>query len=413
MFYLSLLINQKKIINYTDFINYQSKKNNKDFKFSKNGVLAITLNLELEKLLGAEGAIKVGVATKETLSGGPPSADITYLLPEAESAVCFALPLNRDLIRAFLGKKLPNGRADHEKDNIETNIKAYKIAKKVANYLESKGYKAIPVVPNNKYRHDLPGWQIRMPPELSLRYIAVRSGVASFGWSGNVGIKGFGTAIILGCLITAAKITPTEPLPPKENFCTKCKLCVKVCGMRMFDEKEEASVTLGEISFNYSKRIDLRRCHIVCGGFSGLDKSGKWSTWSPGRYDYPEDAQELGRLYPIAMYNALNRPAFKDSTGYAATQIGETVRLTCGNCQLICWGDPKETAENYRILTKSGCVIQKENGNIVVLPPDEAEKAFEAMDPAHKKLYYKDYKHAKKEKESKEKAKSSPIKEES
>jgi len=35
----------------------------------------------------------------------------------------------------------------------------------------------------------------------------------------------------------------------------------------------------------------------------------------------------------------------------------------------------------------SGCVIQRENGDIVVLPPDEAAEEFEKMDPAHKRLY--------------------------
>jgi epoxyqueuosine reductase len=32
-------------------------------------------------------AFKVGIAITETLSGGPPSADLTYELPEAKSAV--------------------------------------------------------------------------------------------------------------------------------------------------------------------------------------------------------------------------------------------------------------------------------------------------------------------------------------
>jgi hypothetical protein len=69
--------------------------------------------------------------------------------------------------------------------------------------------------------------------------------------------------------------------------------------------------------------------------------------------------------------------------------IKET-KLTCGNCQLICWGDPKETAENYRILTNSGCVLQKENGDIIVLPHEEAELEFNKMNPKHQRLYYKE-----------------------
>jgi hypothetical protein len=39
------------------------------------------------------GAFKVGIATTETLAGGPASADLTYVLPEAKSAICFALAL--------------------------------------------------------------------------------------------------------------------------------------------------------------------------------------------------------------------------------------------------------------------------------------------------------------------------------
>ena len=68
----------------------------------------------------------------------------------------------------------------------------------------------------------------------------------------------------------------------------------------------------------------------------------------------------------------------------------KTTKLTCGNCQLICWGDPKLTKENYQLLTNSGCVIQKENGEILVLPPDGAEKTFRTMDSKHQKLYFRE-----------------------
>ena len=50
-------------------------------------------------------------------------------------------------------------------------------------------------------------------------------------------------------------------------------------------------------------------------------------------------------------------------------------------------GNKDERKENYRLLKRSGCIIQRENGDIVVLPPDEAAEAFERMDPVHKALY--------------------------
>ena len=346
-------------------------------------------------MLRARGVINVGFATLETMAGGPPGADLTYLLPEAQSAISFAISFDKDLIRPYLRKELPNGRADHEKDNINANFRAWYIAKDVRDYLRSKGYKAMSVIPNNHYREDIPGWQASLPPELSLRYLAVRSGVASFGWSGNVGIKGYGTTILVGGVVTSAKLEPTDPIPPEESFCTKCKLCTKVCGFRMFSKDEESSVTLGGYTFTYAKRINKLRCVLVCGGYTGLDKTGKWSTWCPGRYDYPEDNYEVTRLMSLAMTSQKRRPIIQDhSKGYTPASYGGSgnVKLTCGNCQIICWADTKETAENYRLLTNSGCVIQKENGELMVLPPDEAKEEFDKMNPKHKHLYYKDYK---------------------
>jgi len=70
----------------------------------------ISLNNEIEKFLLEQGALKVGFANKKTLEGGPSTVDITYPLSEADSAICFTLPLDRDKIRAFLRKDLPNGR---------------------------------------------------------------------------------------------------------------------------------------------------------------------------------------------------------------------------------------------------------------------------------------------------------------
>lgn len=52
-----------------------------------------------------EGAVASGIATTETLEGGPPSTDLQYVLPGARSAVSFAVPLNPDLIEPHLAKR--------------------------------------------------------------------------------------------------------------------------------------------------------------------------------------------------------------------------------------------------------------------------------------------------------------------
>jgi len=175
-----------------------------------------SLNQEIEAFLRERGAMSVGIATLETLTGGPPSTDITYLLPEGCSAISFALPMNREKIRQFLAKEK---WFEAEKDDRAVNDKSSELAKELVEWLEKKGFKAAcSKQSNNIYRTEVKGWKKEMYPDLSHRYIAVRSGVGSFGWSGNVGIKDWGAAIILNTVVTNAELEPTDPIPPEERF---------------------------------------------------------------------------------------------------------------------------------------------------------------------------------------------------
>src|SRR5674536_357233 len=63
------------------------------------------LTEELKEMALTLGAFKVGIATTETLSEGPPSADLTYVLPEAKSAICFALAFDQSLIDPYFRKE--------------------------------------------------------------------------------------------------------------------------------------------------------------------------------------------------------------------------------------------------------------------------------------------------------------------
>ena len=64
------------------------------------------------------GAVSSGIVSKESLDGGPPSADLSYVLPNAKSAFCFALALDQKNIEAFLQKK---DRYSHDQDNVHAN----------------------------------------------------------------------------------------------------------------------------------------------------------------------------------------------------------------------------------------------------------------------------------------------------
>lgn len=348
-----------------------------------------TLESEIEEFLRQQGAIKVGFATLKTLAGGPPSTDITYVLPEARSAISFALPFDKKKIRDYLAKK---DFASHEKDRYDLNVKGAQVARELTLWLQEKGFIAEYKYPNNQYRKEISGWQLTMPPPISHRYIAVRSGVASFGWSGNVGIKGIGAPILINTVFTNTELEPTDPIPPEEAFCNKCKICVKACTSSLIHDKEETAISIGGETFTYAKRRTYTRCQYVCGGFTGLNKKGAkhWSTWSPGRFDVPDDDRKIMTVWFRAMKKYKKWPERTDYgiEGYENIALpGYNLHLTCGLCQNVCFGDPKETAENFRILSNSGCVIQKPNGDIMVLPHDEAEKVFNEFPEEHRKLY--------------------------
>ena len=132
-------------------------------------------------------------------------------------------------------------------------------------------------------------------------------------------------------------------------------------------------------------------CFLVCGGFTGISRDGKWSTYCPGRMEIPKNAteEELFALLATAIEKYKQWPERADGDGGYENEslAGVNMRLTCGCCQIVCAADKKARAENYRLLKHSGCVIQRENGDIEVLPPEDAAKEFEKMGPTHKALY--------------------------
>ncbi len=331
-----------------------------------------------------EGACAAGIATTETLAGGPPSVDLERVLPGAKSAISFAVPLDQNLLPAYL-KKL-NRRA-HELDNLRANSLATGMAAHLAHYLTCKGYESKGVLANEVYRDDTPAGKLDMKPDVSLRYLAVRSGVGHFGLSGNVHTPKEGAAIILGAAVTTAKLVPTDPLPAEENYCDRCKLCMNGCLSHMMDATEETHIELGGEEFTYSKRGNYLRCELVCGGFTGLHPSGKWSTWSPGRFSIPETDEEFMTAIGDA-YDAYSKRPMPPG-GHRHILMDPKLILTCGNCQLICHPDKDERKKRYRWLVTSGCVVQDEDGQLRAVAPAIAKKHLAAMPPEQRALYEK------------------------
>ncbi len=335
---------------------------------------------DLAKRLGAD---LVGIVTREALRGGPPSSDLTYVLPEAESAVVFAVSLDQDCVESFISKK------DFESfnvNNVRTNTLVSGISMDLAKYLEMKGFRSVPLTANIDYRKDTKGGVLDELPPISHRYLAARSGVGFLGYSGNLLTTQYGAAVILGSMVTEAELLPTELTEPEEGYCDQCKVCVGACASGYMDARETIGVTLGGKKFSYAKRHHHWRCDYVCGGFSGLHKSKKWSTWSPARFEIPEKDEDFAQAFIKAAPAYQKRP--KSDVGfYHFLMPGNVIELTCCFCQLVCHPDKEVRKQRLKTIRGSGVTIQKEDGSLCAVSPEEAEAWLLSMDKERRSLY--------------------------
>ncbi|KKL50440.1 hypothetical protein LCGC14_2305480 [marine sediment metagenome] len=331
-----------------------------------------------------QGACVAGVSTAETLAGGPPSTDLQYVLPGARSAVTFAIPLDVEKFERYLSKQ---DHAGHQEDNIRTNLLSTGIAVGLATYLDQHGYPSFGVAANAVYRKDTPRGMVDFMPDISHRYLAVRSGVGWFGLSGNVITKTHGAAVILGSVVTTAELEATDPLPPEEKYCDECRLCMASCLSGLMHKKERTTVTIGGMEFSYSKRRSYHRCDLVCGGFTGLAKNQKWSTWSPGRFPIPRKEEEFGRALVKAVARSWGRPEIEGGFHHPAMPGHRKLNFTCGNCQLICHPDREERERRRKLMVNGGVVVQQADGSLQAVSPEIAEKHLAAMGPEQRACY--------------------------
>jgi len=338
------------------------------------------------EFLTTQGATVVGICTRETLAGGPPSTDLEYVLPGARSAVSFAVPLNQEKIERYLAKE---DHASHQHDNFHTNIFTTGLAVWLADYWRQHGLPSFGCSSNGVYRSDTPHGMADFTPDISHRYLAVASGVGWFGLSGNVITKEHGAAVVLGSVVTTAELIPTEPLPEEEKYCDECQLCMASCTSGLMDRKERTRVTLGEKEFSYSERRSYHRCDLVCGGFAGLAKNGKWSTWSPGRFEVPEADEDFRPALLEAVRASEPRPMVEGGFHHPVMPGFRKINMTCGNCQLLCHPDRDERKRRYKLLTEGGVVIQREDGSLEAVPPEIAEKHLSELPEEKRAMYEK------------------------
>jgi epoxyqueuosine reductase QueG len=308
------------------------------------------------------------------------------VLPGAKSAVSFAGPFDEDAIERYLSKQ---SHGDHQQDNFRTNFFVSGLAVGLAAYWNQHGIHSVGVLANAVYREDTPRGIYDFMPDLSHRYIAVASGVGRFGVSGNVMTEEHGACVVLGTVVTTAELIPSEPLPEDPDLCDDCHFCFASCASGLMDRKKTTTIAMGGREFSYSERRSYHRCDLVCGGFTGLAKNGKWSTWSPGRFEVPESDEEFGPALGHALMASAPRPEIDGGFHHPAMPEGRKINMTCGNCQLVCHPDREERKRRYKLLIKSGVVVQQEDGSLEAVSRDVAEKHLSEMSAEQRAMYEK------------------------
>jgi epoxyqueuosine reductase QueG len=296
--------------------------------------------------------------------------------------VAFAFALDQSLIPPYLMKQ---DRIAHERNDFHTTSMASGISMALATFLEMQGFHSAPVAANAHYRSDVPKGVFGLYPNISHRYLAVRSGVGCFGLSGNVITSREGAAVILGAMVTTAELVPTDLLPSDENYCDSCGLCMASCASGFVDLSEKVSVAMGGLEFSYAKRGDYNRCGYLCGGYTGLHPSGKWSTWSPGRFPIPENDGDLLPAMLKAMEAHGQWPEMEGGTYNSLTE--DKVHISCGHCQLVCSPDKEERQRRHKMLTENGVIVQNPDGSLEAVPPKVAIERLSSMDSKVRALY--------------------------
>lgn len=334
----------------------------------------VSLKKEITSIARQMGIDKIGFTTKERLDDAPPSADLSYILPKARSAVSLTIAFDKPAIRAFLAKE---DQKAHLKDHAGAYIKLGEAAKAIESLLKDNGYEASAPFVNNQYRKGEPF--MALVPTLSHRYVAVAAGIGWLGWSGNLVTPEYGAAVAITSIVTSADL---EPDPLAEGYqCEGCHLCASVCSSHFMSKKEEDSVSIAGQTHTHNKKASNLRCVVTCGGCNGMSSpDAEWSTWSykvlelpgPGDDDaftqkvdeYCQDPRNRMLKQTIEFFKTVDFPELEDFNRFVNDIMAKV--LTCGNCMLICWPDKEDRKENYRLLTTSGRVIRGEDGPVVV-----------------------------------------------
>lgn len=178
------------------------------------------------------GAAVVGIANMDRFDEAPEYARPTAMLKDAQSVIVFGIPI-------------PRGAVETIPSHIWTRLHEHTmavvvddIAWKLALELEADGHKSVCVgglVVGKSIFNAIcdalggvpyPIHEFETDGELALNWAGQAAGLGTVGTNSLLLTEEYGPNVILGAVVTAAKL---EPDPLVEDLCTECNACVEKC----------------------------------------------------------------------------------------------------------------------------------------------------------------------------------------
>ena len=202
----------------------------------------------------------VGFASKDRFDKNDP---IFKIFPETETVICLAFRVLRGVYRGTEEGTTYYQYCTMAVENMEETIMPMAQIH-VANFIESKGYFAVPQRRHQQIMAETDGTNPEVaydaiyrdkPQENQMDFLntALKCGIGEKGLNGSVLTDEFGPMVRYSFILTDAKIEET-PIP-KPHLCDNCKKCIKACHGKAI--KEDGTV-------------DPWQCAVYYNGANGL-----------------------------------------------------------------------------------------------------------------------------------------------
>ncbi len=199
---------------------------------------------EIKEFALRNGASLVGIAAAELMQGAPEGHRATDLLRDAKTIVVVATPQ----ARAILSDAPPTV---YTRSTFSCEAKLEVITHDLANFLDERGFKALPI----QVRMSLMMDYNALMGDMSHRHAAVFAGLGQMGKNSLLITPEYGNRCYISSVITNAAVKTDEPF--KKDLCTDCLACIDACPVRAISESNEGSY-LGK------KYVEKHRCYAYC-----------------------------------------------------------------------------------------------------------------------------------------------------